>query len=154
MTTNTMNIIAIISKKHDRPTRTQAFQAGRSQPTMDTRRMNGAEDGMKLRVKPAENDPSLPEKSKPTDGTQGNPQDQPPQPGRKGFRRMLSGTVSTANFCWFSILMERRTGLNMTLSFCAFANTITRLAGSRKSGWKRSQCCLGAFADSSVGRGE
>ena len=72
--------------------------------------------GMKLRLKPMETAPSLPEKSKPTGGIQGSPPDQRPQPGRKEFQRMLSGTVSTPNACWFSILMERRTGLNMTVT--------------------------------------
>src|ERR1019366_1456255 len=112
--TITINMMALISKGHDRPTGTQAFQAGRLQTTMNTRRMNGTEDGMKLQLKPAGDVPSLPEKSKPTGGIQGSPLDQPPQPGRKGFRRMLSGTVSTPNVCWFSIVMEGRTGLNMT----------------------------------------
>jgi hypothetical protein len=82
----------------------------------DTRRMNGIEDGMRLRAKPAENAPSLPEKSKPTGGIQGSPLDQPPQRGRKGLRRMLSGTDSTPNVCSFSMLMEGRTGMNMTVT--------------------------------------
>src|ERR1035437_848698 len=116
MTAKTINRIVLISKKHDRPIGTQAFQAGRLQTTTGTRRMNGTEDGMKLRLKPIETAPSLPEKSKPTGGIQGSPPDQRPQPGRKEFRRMLSGTVSTPNACWFSILMERRTGLNMTVT--------------------------------------
>src|ERR1035441_1226525 len=103
-------MMVLISKGHYRPTGTQAIQTGRLQTTMDTRRMNGIEDGMRLRAKPAENAPSLPEKSKPTGGIQGSPLDQPPQRGRKGLRRMLSGTDSTPNVCSFSMLMEGRRG--------------------------------------------
>jgi len=42
--------------------------------------------------------------------------------------------------------------MNSTTSILAFANTISRLAGSKNSGQKRSPCGLGGFAGSYVVR--
>ena len=42
--------------------------------------------------------------------------------------------------------------MNTTTSMLAFVNTISRLAGSKNSGWKRSPCGLGGFAGSYVVR--
>ena len=98
----------MMSKKsiHNRKVRTLKAQEqppNRWLTTMDTRPMNRS---VRAPGKLAENEPSLPEKSKPTGGTHGSRPDQKQQPARKEFRGMPSGTGSSPKF----LLIQHRDG--------------------------------------------
>ena len=72
-----------------------------------------------------------------------------------GKKKVSRNAVRHGFFSKF-LLIQHRDGkearTNTTTSMLAFVNTISRLAGSKNSGWKRSQYGLGGFADSYVVR--